>query len=122
MKILPVIRMGLTGIVSLLFIASAMSKFFGGEDTIAMAKGIGLSIEAFRMLGLVELISVILFLIPRTGMIGTMLLAAYMGGAMATHLTHGQALWGPMIIEGLVWIAAVFRFPELMARIRPTSN
>jgi hypothetical protein len=40
-----------------------------------------------------------------------------MGGAIATHLTHGQSVAGPAVIEAIVWIAAVVRFPELTDRI-----
>jgi hypothetical protein len=112
-----IINCGFAGLVGFIFIGSAMSKFFAGDDAIQMAQGIGLRSETFTMLGLVELVSVLLFLIPRTGIIGTLLLAAYMGGAMATHLTHGQSIIAPAIIEAIIWIAALLRFPELNHRL-----
>ena len=105
------------GLVGIIFIGSAMSKFLAGEETIQMAQSFGISIETFKILGIIELVSVILFIIPRTGILGTLLLAAYMGGAMATHLTHGQSILAPMIIEAIIWIAAVIRFPELKSRL-----
>jgi len=82
-----------------------------------MAKGIGLDASTFRIIGLVELISVLLFLIPRTGILGTLLLAAYMGGAIATHLEHGLSIVAPAAIQAFIWIVVVFRFPELTNRI-----
>jgi hypothetical protein len=112
-----IINWSLSGIVGFIFIGSAMSKFFGGADTIQMAKGIGLSVETFEIIGIVEFVSVILFLVPRTGIIGTLLLAAYMGGAIAIHIAHGQSIIAPAIIEALIWIAALVRFPELKHRI-----
>lgn len=112
-----IINWSLAGLVGFIFIGSAMSKFFANEETIQMAKGIGLSIETFKILGAVELISALLFLFPRTGIIGTLLLAAYMGGAIASHLTHGQSVIAPTIIESIIWIVAVIRFPELKHRI-----
>lgn len=117
-----IINWSLAGIVGFIFISSAMSKFFGGEETIQMAKGIGLSEETFKVLGLVEMISVLLFLFPQTGIIGTLLLAAYMGGAMATHVTHGQSLIAPAFIEAIIWIVAVIRFPELKHRLLNASK
>lgn len=105
------------GLVGFVFIGSAMSKLFGGEEAIEMAKEIGLNAQNFKLVGIVELISVLLFLLPRTGIIGTLLLAAYMGGAMATHLTHSQSIMAPAVIEAIVWAVAFFRFPELQARL-----
>ena len=82
-----------------------------------MAESFGISASNFTMIGVVELISVILFIIPRTAVLGTLLLAAYMGGAIATHLEHGQSIVAPAVIAAFVWIVAVVRFPELRSRI-----
>lgn len=112
-----IIHWSLAGVVGFIFIGSALSKFIGGEETLTMASSIGLDETSFRIVGVIELVSVVLFLFPRTGILGTLLLSAYMGGAIATHLTHGQSVAGPAVIEAIVWIAAVFRFPELTDRI-----
>lgn len=58
-----------------------------------------------------------MFLIPRTAVLGTLLLVAYMGGAIATHLQHNQPLGAAMGIAALVWIVAALRLPELTSRI-----
>lgn len=107
----------LAGIVGLLFIASAAGKLAGSQQTVEMAQNLGISAATFKILGVIELLSAILFIIPRTGVLGTLLLAAYMGGAIATHLQHGLPLAPVIIIEALVWIAAIVRFPELRQRI-----
>lgn len=116
-KTTDIINWSLAGVVGFIFISSAMSKFFGGEETLQMAKGIGLSAESFQVIGIVEFVSVMLFVVPRTGIIGTLLLAAYMGGAIAIHISHGQSIIAPAIIEAIIWIAALVRFPELKHRI-----
>jgi hypothetical protein len=112
-----IINWSLAGLVGFIFIGSAISKFMGSAETIQMAASIGLSAETFKIVGVVELLSVLLFLIPRTGIIGTLLLAAYMGGAIATHLTHGQSIIAPAVIEAIIWIVAAIRFPELKQRL-----
>ena len=117
-----IINWSLAGIVGFIFIGSASSKLIGGAEALEMAKGIGLDANNFKILGLIEIISVVLFLIPRTGIIGTLLLAAYMGGAIATHLTHGQPLIAPIIIEAIIWIVSVLRFPELKNRLLNTTK
>lgn len=109
----------LAGIVGLLFIASAAGKLAGSQQTIDMAQQLGISAATFKTLGVIELLSAVLFIIPRTGVLGTLLLAAYMGGAIATHLQHGLPLSPVIIIEALVWIVAVVRFPELRQRLIP---
>jgi hypothetical protein len=83
-----------------------------------MAASFGLDDSTYKMLGVIELMSVILFVIPRTGLLGTLLLAAYMGGAIATHLEHEQSIVAPCIIQSFLWIVAFVRFPELFDRLR----
>ena len=106
----------ITGLAALAFMMSAFMKFSAGPDSVKMAGAMGLG-NNIKIIGVLELLSLILFVIPRTGVLGTLLLAAYLGGAIATHLEHQQPFYAPMIIECLIWIAAVLRFPELGSRI-----
>ena len=112
-----IINWGLTILVGFIFVGSAISKLMGGEEALQMAQSIGLNADTFKIVALLELSSVILFIIPRTGILGTLLLAAYMGGAIATHLTHNQSVIAPVIIESIIWIVAIIRFPELKTRL-----
>lgn len=116
-KTKKIIQWSLTGIVGFIFIGSAISKLVGGEEAIKMAEGIGLDANAFQTIAIVELLSVILFIFPRTGVLGTLLLAAYMGGAIATHLSHNQPVIAPIVIQAFIWIVAVLRFDELRSRL-----
>ncbi len=116
-KTKQIISWVLAALVGALFLFSASGKLMASEEGVKMAAKFGLDASTFQMIGVLELISVILFLIPRTGVLGTLLLAAYMGGAIATHLEHGDSIVVPCIIQAFVWIVAVFRFPELKSRI-----
>lgn len=107
----------LTALVAALFLFSAFGKITGNEESIKMAAGFGIDATAFLTLGIVELLAVALFIIPRTGVLGTLLLVAYLGGAIATHLEHGQSVVAPCVIQAFVWIVAVLRFPELSKRL-----
>jgi hypothetical protein len=106
----------LTGLVSFVFLGSAMGKLTGNEEALKMATGFGLDAGTYTLLGVVELLSVLLFVIPRTGIIGTLLLAAYMGGAIATHLEHGVPVVAPCIVQTFMLLVAFYRFPELRNR------
>lgn len=116
-KTTQIITWVLTGLVSALFLFSVYGKLLGPEENLKMAASFGIDASSYKILGIVELISLILFVIPRTGVLGTLLLAAYMGGAIATHLEHGESIMAPCIITAFIWIVAVFRFPELRSRI-----
>ena len=116
-KTKQIISWVLAGLVGALFLFSASGKLMGSEEGAKMAATFGLDAPAYKMLGVVELISVILFLIPRTSVLGTFLLIAYLGGAIATHLEHGDSIIAPCIIQAFVWIVAVFRMPELQSRL-----
>ena len=107
----------LTGLISIVFIASAVMKLKGGEEIVKATAAMGMSLGVFKMLGVIELLSLILFIIPRTGLLGTLLLTAYLGGAIATHLEHQQSVLTPVIIESVLWITATIRFPELSRRL-----
>jgi DoxX-like family len=118
-----IINWVLAGLVGFIFLGSAYGKLSGGAEGIEMAKSIGIDANSYMMIGVVELISIILFLIPRTAVLGTLLLAAYMGGAISAHLGHGLPIGAPIGIAAFVWIVGVVRSPELLQRILgKTSN
>ena len=107
----------LTALIGALFLFSAFMKFKGSPEAEQGAAAMGLTADTIKLIGAVELLSLVLFVIPRTGIIGTLLLAAYLGGAIATHLEHAQPFIMPVIIQAVVWITAFIRFPELSTRI-----
>ena len=107
----------LSGLLALLFAYSAGMKLMANDQTLKMASDMGFDGSTFKTLGIVEILSVVLFLIPRTGVVGALLLMAYMGGAIATHVQHHLAVPPNLLIETLIWIAAALRFPELAQRL-----
>jgi hypothetical protein len=111
-----IIYWALTGLVAFVFLGSAAGKFSGNEEALKMAAGFGLDASTYTMLGVVEMICLLLFVLPRTGVLGTVLLAAYMGGAIATHLTHGLSPMAPALVLLFTLLVALYRFPELRTR------
>ncbi|MFM2157242.1 MAG: hypothetical protein RL516_1991 [Bacteroidota bacterium] len=112
-KTQKIIYWGLTALVGFLFLGSAISKLTANAEGIKIAAGFGIDASTYSMLGIIELASVILFIIPRTGVVGTILLAAYMGGAIATHVQNGISIVAPCIIQTFVLVVAFYRFPAL---------
>ena len=107
----------LTGLAAFVFAGSAFGKFTANGDALKIAEGFGLNAQTYTALGFIEIIAVILFIIPRTGILGILLLTAYMGGAIATHLEHGQSIIAPCIIQSFIWLTAIYRFPELQYKL-----
>lgn len=112
----------LAGFIFLMLAASATDKIIGSQHALTMGASFGLTASTYRLLGIIELVSAFLFLVPRTGVLGTLLLASYMGGAIATHLQHQEPIAFPVGIEVLIWITAVIRLPELTDRLRSTKS
>lgn len=85
-----------------------------------MVQGLG-GASNLILLGVLELIIVATFLYTRTGVLGALLMIAYMGGAMAVHFVTGQSMVTVLIIQILIWIASTLRFPELTKRLFSAS-
>ncbi|ACU62055.1 DoxX family protein [Chitinophaga pinensis] len=107
----------LSGIAGLMLGASAIDKIVQSGHALQMSASFGLSGGVYSLLGIIEILSVALFLYTRTGVLGTLLLSSYLGGAIATHLQHQQDVLFPVFFEVLIWVTAVIRFPEMTRRI-----
>ena len=70
---------------------------------------LGWSEDAVRPLGFILLAITILFLIPRTSIVGLILLTGYLGGAIATMARVGEPFYFPLILSMLLWISAYIR-------------
>ncbi|AHF14278.1 DoxX family protein [Niabella soli] len=107
----------LTIILGLLFAMSASMKLTQNASALQQAGAMGFSPETYLAIGIVEILSLILFIIPRTAIIGALLLVAYMGGAIATHVQHQLPAAMPVAIEALLWITIAIRFPRVRQQL-----
>jgi DoxX-like family len=60
-----------------------------------------------------EICSVILFAIPRTAMLGAILLTGYLGGAISTHVRAGEPFYMPAVVGVLPWLGLYLRDPRV---------
>jgi len=76
-------------------------------------------------LGIIELICLILYVIPRTSVLGAVLLTGYLGGAVATNLRVGAPLFSnvlfPVYVGVLLWAGLYLRDNRLRA-VFPVRN
>jgi len=69
-------------------------------------------------LGLLELACTAVYVIPRTSILGAILLTGYLGGATATHVRLGDpSLLGAVILGVLVWLGLYWRDTRLRALV-----
>ncbi|TPQ33252.1 hypothetical protein C2U70_19725 [Bradyrhizobium guangdongense] len=77
------------------------------------------SADLARALGVVALISTALYAFPRTAVLGAILLTAYMGGTVASHLRVGNPLFTHMLfgvyLALLAWAGLYLRDPRVRA-------
>jgi hypothetical protein len=66
-------------------------------------------------LGIVELVSTILYLIPQTTVLGAILLTGYLGGATAVHVRLSEPFWMPVAMGVVLWLGIYLRDPRLRA-------
>lgn len=121
-KAIKITGWALTTVLALLLTMSASMKLAQSEATVAQAAAIGLDATTFLFIGIIEIVSLVLFILPRTGILGTLLLVAYLGGAIVTHLEHQQPIVMPVMMQIVLWITAFLRFPELKQRLLVTSG
>lgn len=90
-----------------------------GSEAAVMMDRLGMTGMMYQI-GVLELLVLVLFIIPRTSTVGFVMMIGYLGGALATNLTHGftnlEAL--PIYISlMLLTLSAWFRNPELVQRL-----
>ena len=68
---------------------------------------LGYPASAVLWIGLIELVCLTLYLVPRTSVLGALLLTGYLGGAIATHVRLGSPLLShtlfPIYVALLLW-------------------
>lgn len=108
----------ITGLISAMFLMGGVMSFSPPKENVEMFTGkFGYPADLMLPLGIVEMVCTLLFLIPRTSVLGGLLLTGYLGGAVATHVrVHDDAMVaGPLIFGALIWLALYLREPRLRA-------
>ena len=83
---------------------SGAEKIMQPPTAIERMTHIGFMASSTFALGIVELLAVILFLIPRTALIGAILGACWMAGAIAAHVRIGEPFFVQLSIGLLIWV------------------
>ena len=95
----------------------ASMKFAGNPQMLdEFVKRFGYPASAAPILGAVALACVVLYAVPRTAVLGAILLTGYLGGAIATHVRIGDpSFLIPLGLGVIVWAGLYFREEGLHA-------
>lgn len=107
----------------------ALFLFSGGINALL---GVGFVVQGFEHfgfpstallgVGLAELACALLYVIPQTSFLGALLMTAYLGGAVASHVRMGEPYFPPIVFAIVVWIGLALRDPRTRALLPGTAR
>ena len=114
----------ISGLVVLFLLFDSITKLLKVDAVLKAATQMGFSAGQIVGIGLLLLICTIIYVIPRTSVLGAILLTGYLGGATAIQV-HVRTPWFatlfPVIFGVLVW-AGLFMHDELLRSLIPVRK
>ena len=108
----------MSALPALFLFVDGATKLVKPEVVVKATVELGYAEAVILPLGVVLLACTILYVIPRTAVLGAILLTGYLGGAVATHVRAGQGpfeILFPVVFGALLWGGLVLRDDQLRA-------
>jgi hypothetical protein len=106
----------------LFLLFDAFGKFIKPEAVIKGTTDLGYPVSSITLLGAILLICTILYAIPKTSLLGAVLLTGYMGGAIATQIRVENPLFTyilvPIYLGIILWLGLYLRSTKLRGLIK----
>lgn len=112
-KAMTIVGWILSVLPCLLLVMSATFKLIQSEQVVEGFEKQNWPVSTAVPLGIVELVSTILYLIPQTAVLGAILLVGYLGGATAVHVRLSEPFWIPVAMGVVLWLGIYLRDPRL---------
>jgi hypothetical protein len=113
----------LSGIAVLFLTFDTFIKFSGAKEAVEGTTQLGWQPHHLPILGAIELVCLVLYLVPRTAPLGALLWTGYLGGAIATHLRIDNPLFThilfPTYVAALLWGGLYLRDARVRAVVGP---
>jgi len=113
----------LSGIAVLFLTFDTFIKFSGAKEAVEGTTQLGWQPHHLPILGAIELVCLVLYLVPRTAPLGGLLWTGYLGGAIATHLRIDNPLFThilfPTYVAALLWGGLYLRDARVRAVVGP---
>jgi hypothetical protein len=110
----------MSGLPALFLLVDGVMKLVKPPQVVQATVELGYPESAILGMGIALLASVVLYMIPRTAVLGAILLTGYLGGAVATHVRVGAGLFTvvfPAIFGALLWGGLYLRDARVRALI-----
>ena len=120
-------RVGLviTGLVALFLLFDSVTKLLRLPFVVEATEQMGFPASTVPIIGGTLLVCLVLYLIPRTAVLGAVLLTGYLGGAVCAQLRLEAPLFStllfPVYTGVLVWLGLYLRSAALQALVRAGS-
>ncbi len=115
----------LQALVVLFLLFDAVTKVFRSPQVMKAAAQLGFTPREIVTVGGILLICTLLYVIPRTAILGAVLLTGYLGGAVAVAFHARMPVFEtlfPFLFGVLVWLALYLRHPRLGGLLSGASN
>ena len=100
--------------VAMLFLSGGFKLTQGPEVVTAFRDHFGWPPSLLVPIGVIEIVCAVVYLIPRTSVLGAILVTGYFGGAIATEVRIGSANFaGPLLFGVLAWLGLWLREERL---------
>jgi hypothetical protein len=107
----------LTGIPVLFLVFDLVIKLIGHPAVAEASERLGLPVDQTAHIALILAGCLALYLVPRTAVLGAVLLTGYLGGAVLVHLRVGDPLIShtlfPVYVGALLWAGLYLRDPRV---------
>jgi hypothetical protein len=107
----------LTVLLALFLVVDAVPKLLQMPMVVEATQQMGFDASAVPIIGAVLLVCLVLYLVPRTAILGAVLLTGYLGGAVCAQLRIEAPVFSTMLFPVyfgiLVWVALYLRSPQL---------
>lgn len=115
----------LSGIAVLFLLFDSIIKVMVIAPVAESFSQLGYPVSVSRGIGLLQLVCLAVYVVPRTSILGAILLTGYLGGAVATHVRVGSPLFThvlfPVYVAVLLWGGLFLRDDRVWALIAPRS-
>lgn len=109
----------LTGVIVVFLLFDGIIKFMMIQPVVDSFNELGYPVEHAYLIGAIDVACAVLLAIPRTAVLGAVLLTGLLGGAISTHLRIGSPLFSHTLFGvymGLIaWVGVYLREPRLRA-------
>jgi hypothetical protein len=105
------------GLIIAFLLMDAIMKVMKLPFVIEASAKIGYGESVVFWLGVALLVSTVAYAIPRTSVLGAILLTGYLGGATATHVRIGDPFYFPIVFGVLAWAGLYLSDDRLRALI-----